>query len=84
MGPLDSRTLERRAATLQERHGFRFPLPQILRRRLEQPRLQAANGDVITDDFAPVESLKAIENHNRKWADPAAGTPGVPAPAGTK
>ena len=53
--PLDPRTLERKAAALQERHGFRFPLPQILRRRLEQPRLQAANGDVITDDFAPAD-----------------------------
>ena len=25
------------------------------------------NAKVMTDDFAPVESLKAIENHNRKW-----------------
>jgi len=25
---------------------------------------------VLTDDFAPVEALKAIENHNRKWPDP--------------
>ncbi len=22
---------------------------------------------MLTDDFAPVESLKAIEKHNRKW-----------------
>lgn len=26
------------------------------------------NAKVLTDDFAPVESLKAIENHNRRWA----------------
>lgn len=25
------------------------------------------NAKVLTDDFAPVDSLKAIENHNRKW-----------------
>jgi hypothetical protein len=25
---------------------------------------------VLTDDFAPVEALKAIEKHNRKWANP--------------
>jgi spermidine synthase len=64
--PLDPRTLERRAATLQERHGFRFPLPQILRRRLEQPRLQAVNGDVITDDFAPADVYDVIGKDARR------------------
>lgn len=64
--PLDPRTLERRAATLQDRHGFRFPLPQILRRRLEQPRLQAANGDVITDDFAPADVYDVIGKDARR------------------
>jgi len=29
------------------------------------------NAKVLTDDFAPVDSLKAIENHNRKWGTPA-------------
>ena len=64
--PLDPRTLERRAATLQERHGFRFPLPQILRRRLDQPRLQAVNGDVITDDFAPADVYDVIGKDARR------------------
>ena len=64
--PLDPHTLERRAATLQERHGFRFPLPQILRRRLEQPRLQAVNGDVITDDFAPADVYDVIGKDARR------------------
>jgi spermidine synthase len=64
--PLDPRKLERRAAALQERHGFRFPLPQILRRRLEQPRLQAANGDVITDDFAPADVYDVIGKDARR------------------
>ena len=64
--PLDPRTLERKAAALQERHGFRFPLPQILRRRLEQPRLQAANGDVITDDFAPADVYDVIGKDARR------------------
>jgi spermidine synthase len=64
--PLDPRTLERRAATLQERHGFRFPLPQILRQRLEQPRLQAVNGDVITDDFAPADVYDVIGKDARR------------------
>jgi len=26
------------------------------------------NAKVLTDDFAPVDALKAIENHNHKWA----------------
>ena len=64
--PLDPRTLERKAAALQERHGFRFPLPQILRRSLEQPRLQAVNGDVITDDFAPADVYDVIGKDARR------------------
>src|SRR5499426_1594570 len=32
---LDKATLERKATALQERHGFRFPLPQILTRRMD-------------------------------------------------
>jgi predicted membrane-bound spermidine synthase len=64
--PLDPQTLERRAAALQERHGFRFPLPQILQRRLEQPRAQAAKGDVITDDFAPADVYDVIGRDARR------------------
>ena len=64
--PLDPQTLERRAAALQERHGFRFPLPQILQRRLERPRSQAANGDVITDDFAPADIYDVIGKNARR------------------
>ena len=64
--PLDPQTLERRAAALQQRHGFRFPLPQILQRRLEQPRSQAANGDVITDDFAPADIYDVIGKNARR------------------
>jgi predicted membrane-bound spermidine synthase len=64
--PLDPRTLERRAAALQEHHGFRFPLPQILQRRLEQPRSHAAQGDVITDDFAPADVYDVIGKNARR------------------
>jgi hypothetical protein len=53
-------------AAHQERHGFRFPLPQILRQRLEQPHLQAANGDVITDDFAPADVYDVIGKDARR------------------
>jgi spermidine synthase len=52
---VDPATLERRAIALQERHGFRFALPQLLQRRMDKPQAQAANGDTITDDFAPAD-----------------------------
>jgi spermidine synthase len=53
--PVDLQTLQRRAAALQKAHGFRFALPDILQSRLEKPQPQAANGDIITDDFAPAD-----------------------------
>src|SRR4029077_7935093 len=64
--PLAKDALEGRAAALQERHGFRFPLPQILQRRMDNPRSQAANGDVITDDFAPADVYDVIGKDPRR------------------
>jgi predicted membrane-bound spermidine synthase len=64
--PLAKDTLEGRAAALQERHGFRFPLPQILQRRMDNPRSQAASGDVITDDFAPADVYDVIGKDPRR------------------
>jgi spermidine synthase len=64
--PLDAQTLERRAAALQQRHGFRFPLPQILQRRMDKPQSQAANGDVITDDFAPADVYDVMGKDSRR------------------
>jgi spermidine synthase len=64
--PLDPQTLERRAAALQQRHGFRFPLPQILQRRIDKPQAQAANGDVITDDFAPADVYDVMGKDSRR------------------
>ena len=52
---------------------------ELAERRGLDPTTIDQKAKVLTDDFAPVESLKAIDSHNRKWADPAAGTPGVPA-----
>jgi predicted membrane-bound spermidine synthase len=53
--PLDAATLAARAGTLQERHGFRFPLPQLLQRRIEKAQSSAVGGELITDDFAPAD-----------------------------
>jgi hypothetical protein len=63
---LDRPTLERKAAALQERHGFRFPLPQILQRRMDNPQGQAANGDLITDDFAPADVYDVMGKDPRR------------------
>jgi predicted membrane-bound spermidine synthase len=66
VSPLDMATLERRAATLQERHSFRFPLPPLLQRRMDRPQAQAANGDLITDDFAPADVYDVIGKDPQK------------------
>jgi predicted membrane-bound spermidine synthase len=63
---LDRTTLERRAVVLQERHGFRFPLPQLLQRRMDKPQPQAANGDLITDDFAPADVYDVMGKNPRR------------------
>jgi spermidine synthase len=53
------------AQALQDRYRFRYPLPELLtgRRQLGEQ----VQGRVLTDDFAPVEALRAMERHNRKW-----------------
>ena len=63
---LDRDALERKASALQERYRLRFPLPQILQRRMDNPRSQAASGDVITDDFAPADVYDVIGKDPRR------------------
>jgi spermidine synthase len=66
-GPVpDREMLERRAGALQDRHGFRFPLPQLLQRRMEQPPPQAAGASLITDDFAPADVYDAMATDVRR------------------
>jgi spermidine synthase len=64
--PLGKDELERRAAALQASHGFRFPLPQILSRRMDTPRAHGATGDVITDDFAPADVYDVMGREPRR------------------
>src|SRR5262245_31516897 len=52
------------AAAVQKEHRFTYPLPVFLPERRIVTR--AAKGKVFSDDFAPVESLLAIDKHNRK------------------
>jgi spermidine synthase len=55
-----------RAAKVQERYKLRYDLRSMVaqRRVLGRP-----TGKVMTDDFAPVETLRAIEQKNEKWKE---------------
>jgi spermidine synthase len=55
-----------RAAGAQERYKLRYNLRKMAaeRRVLKRPI-----GKVMTDDFAPVETLRAIEKNNQKWKE---------------
>lgn len=58
----DQSELLAHAGEMQEAHGFRYPLPEMVRDR----HLLTKTPDVepLVDDFAPVEMLKSIERHN--------------------
>jgi spermidine synthase len=69
--PRDPADLQKSAKQRQVELNLRYPLPAMLaQRRALDPKTLDAGAKVLTDDFAPVEALKAIENHNRKWPDP--------------
>jgi spermidine synthase len=55
-----------RAARAQERWKARYDFRKMAaeRRVLTRP-----SGKVLTDDFAPVETLRAIEKNNEKWKE---------------
>ncbi len=52
------------AARLDGAFGFKYPLGEMVSRRRSVERLP--DTAALTDDFAPVESLRAIKRHNRK------------------
>jgi spermidine synthase len=63
--------LARRAAVRQEQYGLRYELPAMLpQRKALSANTVKPDAKILTDDFAPVETLKAIEAHNRKWDEP--------------
>ena len=68
--PRDQADLQKSAKQRQFELNLRYQLPAMLtQRRALDPKTLDASAKVLTDDFAPVEALKAIENHNRKWPD---------------
>jgi spermidine synthase len=71
--PGPTRSAEDLAATARERDtafGLRYSLADMLAQRrriqIDGGKVIDANAKVLTDDFAPVETLKNIERHNRK------------------
>ncbi len=58
------------AAERDKAYGLRYPLAEMLAQRrhiqIEGGKVIDPSAKVLTDDFAPVEALKSIENHNRK------------------
>jgi spermidine synthase len=50
--PRSPERLQRRAEDMQAKYGFRYPLPELIRQRTE---LDPGAGEVLTDDFAPVD-----------------------------
>jgi spermidine synthase len=70
--------LEKTAEERQNSLHLRYDLAQMLAQRRRLPPdtgTISPEAKVLTDDFAPVEALKAIEVHNRKWPDPQASNP---------
>jgi spermidine synthase len=58
--------LAARAAKVQEQYKFRYDLRTIVAGRRVLGR---TTGKILTDDFAPVETLRAIEQRNEKWKE---------------
>jgi len=76
----DQATLSARAAALQEQYRFRFPLPALLARRTEKDNTRFT-GDLLTDDFAPVNVYDKIGQRRRgKLINPSEPNESRPAP----
>lgn len=66
-----AKDVESAAAERQAAYKLRYDLTKMLSQRRElSADTISADAKVLTDDFAPVEALKAIEKHNRKWPGP--------------
>jgi spermidine synthase len=62
------------AGAQQASLSLRYDIARMVNDRRQydprDPEFIDPKAKVLTDDFAPVESLKAIEQHNRKWPKP--------------
>jgi spermidine synthase len=72
-GPKSRQDLMRLAEARQAALKLRYALPSLIAARRLDDLSAAVDPDAkpLTDDFAPAETLKAIEKHNRQWPPPA-------------
>jgi spermidine synthase len=61
----DPEALKSRAAAMQDKFRFRFALPDLAARRTERDNA-ALKGELLTDDFAPVNLYDTIGDKKRK------------------
>jgi spermidine synthase len=61
----DKDTLAARAERLQQQYGFRFRLPEMMKRRLDKLP-STAGAELITDDFAPADIYDVMGERSRK------------------
>jgi len=62
----DEATLTSRATALQDKFGFRFALPTLFARRTDRPPDATQQGELLTDDFAPVNLYDTIGEKKRR------------------
>lgn len=62
--PFDEAALASRAEQRQREFGFRYPLPELARWRAEHAPRRGA--PILTDDFAPAETLEGVGRHNQR------------------
>jgi spermidine synthase len=69
--PKSADDLDRAARERDSAYSLRYSLHDMLAQRrqvqIDGGKVIDPKAKVLTDDFAPVEALKAIEAHNRKW-----------------
>jgi len=64
LNPRERESVVKRAAALQEKYAFRFPLPQLIAKPLET--LDTSQGVMLTDDFAPADLYNALRTGRQK------------------
>lgn len=64
--PKNKTDLINQAKQRQQTYKFRYPLPELID-ELAMPFKFNKEAKPLTDDFAPVNTLKEIKSHNRKW-----------------
>ena len=62
--PRERENVVKRAAELQEKYKFRYPLPELIAKPLDT--LDIAQGVLLTDDFAPADLYNALRNGRQK------------------